>query len=464
MADARNFADPSAVYLPRRPPATVRNPGTLRIRTSTPLRIPPMNPTLPAWRTWTLAVLPLLTLAAAPLAAQDSLVALLRANAHPMQAGADGRLSGTGAELLLAAGRDAQFFLIGEEHGVAEVPLVAAGLFRELAPAGYRHLAIETGEMLASELNRRVLADTTGAAYAAFGRDFFPGAPFYGWREDAALLRTAVSAAGGRDDVLWGLDYDIMADRYTLRRLRDLAPTPAARAAAEAVIARADSALQQALATQNPGLLMMFGGPEDVYAPLRAAYAPEPGSEADRIIRLMETTREINAFWGRGQGYLSNHHRALFNKRQLMHYLQGAMHRGEGRMPRVMMKFGASHMMRGRTFTQVYDLGTLASEIADVHGSRSFGVLMLGGAGTTHAVTDPRVFRSVEAPVEVEPWAKPFYDAADPQRWTVLDLRPLRARIPRLGTLPDEVLKVLYGFDAVVILSGSGPQHDLAVR
>jgi hypothetical protein len=26
--------------------------------------------------------------------------------------------------------------------------------------------------------------------------------------------------------------------------------------------------------------------------------------------------------------------------------------------------------------------------------------------------------------------------------------------------LPDELLKVLYGFDAVVILSSSGPQHD----
>ncbi|HYW14376.1 MAG TPA: hypothetical protein VE871_20580 [Longimicrobium sp.] len=423
-----------------------------------------MKPKLSARRTWTLAVLPLLMLAAPPLAAQDSLVTLLRANAHPMQAGADGRLSGAGAELLLAAGRDAQFFLIGEEHGVAEVPLVAAGLFRELAPAGYRHLAIETGEMMAAELNRRVLADTTGTAYAAFGRDFFPGAPFYGWREDAALLRTAVAAAGGRDDVLWGLDYDIMADRYTLRRLRDIAPTPRARAAAEAVIARADSALQQALATQNPGLLMMFGGPDDVYAPLRAAYAPEPGSEADRILRLMETTREINAYWGRGQGYLSNHHRALLNKRQFMHYLHGAMGRDGGRMPRVMMKFGASHMMRGRTFTQVYDLGTLASEMADVHGGRSFGVLMLGGAGTTHAVIDPRVFRSVEAPIEVEPWAQPFYDAADPQRWTVLDLRPIRARIPRLGTLPDGVLQVLYGFDAVVILAGSGPQHDMAAQ
>jgi hypothetical protein len=407
-----------------------------------------------------LAAAAAVALFAAPLAAQDSLVALLRANAHPMQADADGRLSGAGAELLITAGRDAQFFLIGEEHGVAQIPLVAAGLFRELAPHGYRHLAIETGEFLAAELNRLVLADTGGAAYAAFQRDYFPGAPFYNWREDAALLRTAIAASDGRDDVLWGLDYDIVADRYTLRRLRDIAPNPRARAAAESAIARADSALQQALATQNPGLLMMFGGADDWYAPLRQAYAPEPGSEADRIITLMERTREINGYWGNQQVYQSNYERAQLNKRQLMRYLHAATER-EGRMPRVMMKFGASHMVRGRSFTQVFDLGTLASEIADVHGSRSFGVLMLGGAGTTHAVIDPRVFRSVEAPIEIEEWARPFYDAADPRQWTVIDLRPIRARIPRLGTLADQTLQVLYGFDAVVILSGSGPQHDL---
>ena len=133
---------------------------------------------------------------------------------------------------------------------------------------------------------------------------------------------------------------------------------------------------------------------------------------------------------------------------------------------RVMMKFGWAHMTRGRTYTNVFDLGTLASEIAEVHGGRSFGVLMLGGAGTSHAVIDPRVFRSVEAPVDAarEAWARPFFDAADPRRWTVFDLRPLRPRIPRLGPLDDRLLGVLYGFDAVVVLSGSGPQHDLDVR
>jgi erythromycin esterase-like protein len=399
----------------------------------------------------------------APLSAQRTLPELLRENRHPMSLDAEGRLTGAGAELLLSAGRDAQFFLIGEEHGVAEIPAISAALFRALVGHGYRHLAIETGDALAAALNRALLQDETGAAYLAFLREHWPGAPFYFWQEDAALLRAAVDAAGRRPDVLWGLDYDIVADRYTLRRLRDLAPDPAARAAAEATIARADSALEQAMAQQNPGLLFMFGGPVEVYPALRTAYAPTQDSEAGRILHLMEETRAINQLFMTGQGYESNHRRALLSKQRFARYLDEARE-ASGGLPRVMLKFGASHMVRGRSFTNVFDLGTLASELAEAEGGHSFGVLMLGGAGTQHAVVDPRVMRSSPAPIQVAEWAAPFHEEVQPDGWTVYDLRPLRVHAPRLGALPDELRRVLYGFDAVVILAGSGPQHDLPLR
>src|SRR5690606_10654118 len=50
------------------------------------------------------------------------LLEALRQNRHTL-ALVDGRLSGDGAELLLSEGRASQFFLLGEEHGVAEVPV-----------------------------------------------------------------------------------------------------------------------------------------------------------------------------------------------------------------------------------------------------------------------------------------------------------------------------------------------------
>ncbi len=402
---------------------------------------------------------------AAAAQAQDSLVTWLRANAHTMSATTDGKLSGPGAELLTRAGREAHFFLVGEEHGIAEIPMITAALYRELVPAGYRHFAIEIGDALAGETNRLLTSDPTGQSLLSFQKAHWPGLPFFSRREEASLLAAVVAASGRRRDVLWGLDYDIVADRYALRRLRAIAPNARARRVADSVIALADSGLSQAMTQKNPGMLMMFGGPEGVYADLRKAYAPRAGSEADRIIALMQSTRAINGLFVARRGLESNDERARWNKQRFMSYLRGATG-PSGVPPKVMMKFGASHMMRGRTLTNVYDLGTLASEIADVNGSRSFGVFVVGGAGTQHAVTDPTVMRSVAAPVDFDraAWARAFFEAADSTAWTVFDLRPLRSRIPRLGPIDDTLARVLYGFDAFIVLSGSTSQTDLSLK
>ncbi|HEX5724556.1 MAG TPA: hypothetical protein VFX98_03770, partial [Longimicrobiaceae bacterium] len=89
---------------------------------------------------------------------------------------------------------------------------------------------------------------------------------------------------------------------------------------------------------------------------------------------------------------------------------------------------------------------------------------VVGGRGTRNAVIDPRTLGYQEAPVQfaTQPWAQPLFDAADAAAWTALDLRPLRALASagQLGTLPPGLLPVIYGFDAVVILSGSGPSRQ----
>lgn len=398
-------------------------------------------------------------------AAQDPIESLLAEHAHVMELDASGALSGPGGRVLVEAAREAQYVLVGEEHGIAEIPLLTAALFRDLVQHGYRHLAIETGDALATALNATLVSDLSGATYAEFLRKHWPGAPFYNWKEDAELLRVAVESAGGHPDVLWGLDYDILADRYAFHRLRDIAPHDTARHAIDTAIAAADSALERALAEQNPGLLYMFGGPTDVYDDLREAFDPQPGTEVAQLLDLFEETRQINALFVQGQGYESNRRRALLNRRQLVRYLD-ATEAATGAQPRVLFKFGATHMMRGRSFTEVFDLGTLAPELAETRGGHAFAVLLLSGAGAKQAVLDPRNMTTIEAPSQMasNDWAQPFYAAAPPDRWTLFDLRPLRSRVARLDGVVPNLLKVLYGYDAVVILGGSGPQHALEIR
>src|SRR5690606_1226813 len=358
-------------------------------------------------------------------AGAERLLEALRQNRRTL-AIADGRLSGDGAELLLSEGRASQFFLLGEEHGVAEVPALAAALFRELTRHGYRHLAIETGDGLAVTLDTLARKPEPLAALTAFFQAHWPGAPSYTLREEAGLLVEAVAASLARQ-VLWGLDYDIMANRHALPRLRELASTPAQREAAGRAIGVADSLLRLAMEQRNPGHVMMFGGLESVLQELRFAYAPGPGTEAERIVSLLEATRRINGYWLSGEGWRSNEERARWNKRQFARLWHDARQR-DGEPPRVMLKFGANHMIRGRTWTDVYDLGSLASELADALGGRSFHVLVVGGRESSHAVLDPTVMEYRPAPSDMpaDPATRPFFDAADPAAWTLYDLRPLR--------------------------------------
>lgn len=331
-------------------------------------------------------------------ARQDTLAVRIRALARPMELTPSGDLAGPGGELLRPGVRESRFTMVGEEHGIAEVPRLVEALWRIGQTAGYSHLAIEVGEQPAVRLESVLRADPSDAPYLAFLRDHWPSAPFFQWREDAALLRDVVNATPGRRGVFWGLDYDIIADRHALGRLRELAPSASARRVADSAQAIADSALDRAMREQNPGLIMMFGGDSAVFSRLRAAYRPKPGSEADRILTLMDSTLLINRLFLGGRGYESNLRRSRLLKRQFWRFYDSTA-RAEGREPRVLLKFGAAHLMRGRNLVNTYDLGSLLPELAERNGGLAFGVCAVGGPGTKQAQIDPRVMRSAEAPV-----------------------------------------------------------------
>jgi hypothetical protein len=388
----------------------------------------------------------------------DSLEAVLLRNRHALTVAASGLPSGPGGALLVEAGRSSRFFLVGEEHGVAEVPELTTALFRALVPHGYRHLAIETGDGIAAQLNRLAASAEPLAALREFFTEYHPAVPFYTLRQEAQLLVDAVAAAGGREDVLWGIDYDILADRWPLRRLRELAPDAAARAAADRAIAFADAQLERALATGNPGLVLMFGGPDTMVAGLRRTYRAAPDGEADRIISLMEATLRINGHWAARRIDESNVDRARHLKQQFARHWAAIDHAAD---PRVMIKLGANHTPRGRNWTNTFDVGNLAAEMAEAGGARSFHVMVVGGPGTQHAVMDPRVLRYMAAPASSlgEPWAARLAAAVLPDAWTVFDLRPLRPLLVTraLTDVPAELAEMIWRFDAVVVLTGSTP-------
>src|SRR6185436_3530935 len=130
--------------------------------------------------------------------------------------------------------------------------------------------------------------------------------------------------------------------------------------------------------------------------------------------------------------------------------------------PKVMMKFGYNHMIRGANYVTVFDLGSMTDEVAALSGGSAFHILVLPGPGSHQAVLGPgRSFVSVSSDEFDE------FRAGD-QRLTrvlsnanatgheVIDFRALRPLAARgIDAWNLDVFRTIHGYDAAVIWKGA---------
>ncbi len=295
---------------------------------------------------------------------------------------------------LVEEGQSAQFFLLGEEHGIAENPKLAAALFAALAPAGYTKVAIEISPPMAIELDRALAAgglDGLAQLYAE------PGAEpaFFGMREEAEWLAAARAAAPKGKRLLWGCDYEVGGDRHLIRLLEKKRKPATAQTALEALTEASLQSWAKYEETRSPQYIYSFAGDPALVRAVRDAW-PKRDEETSSILDTLEETFEINKLWVSGKGYLSNERRSAFMRASFIKHWQGETR--TGRTPRVFAKFGASHLVRGRSSTEVFDLGALIPEIAALEGAKAYRLLVLPGSGSMAAAFNPMKWRYEPSP------------------------------------------------------------------
>ena len=383
------------------------------------------------------------------------------ASRHRTRLHFDGKaFTGPAWERLLAESRNAQFFLIGEEHGIAENPKLAAQLFTVLADEGYEKLVIEISPPIAQSLDQALvnggLASLRGLYELAGGEPVF-----FGMREEAELLAAARAALPDANEVLWGIDYEVASDRRLLYQLQN-APRPetADQPLNTLVAASADSWASYA-ETGNLLLAFSFAGDPALVRDVRNSW-PDPGDEVVLILDTLETTLEINRLWLEGRGWESNALRAEFMRSNFLRYWRKAT--DQGGSPKLMAKLGSSHLVRGNNMVGTFDLGTLLPEIAEIEGRRSFSIMVLPGMDSKVAVLEPTTWTySPQA-------AKDGYSegiglitaAAYPDTFTLIDLVPLRPIVSsREKTFGSKMIQIVHGFDMLLVMSGSTASSEL---
>lgn len=402
--------------------------------------------------------------APAPAAPQPSLEERLAARAaeHRHALAYDGeRFSGAGWDLLVEEGRRSKFFMLGEEHGLAENARLAAGLVETLAPSGYNRVAVEVSPPMAAEMGQVLDRGGLDALKRHFAQ---PGATpaFFGMREEAEWLARARKVLPRGQDAIWGLDYEVGGDRRLIARLKAKPKPAAARAPMTALATASTAAWADFEKSRNPGQVFSFGGDPQLVRNLKAAW-PHPDAESAIILHTLEETLEINRLWGQQKGWESNQRRADLMRANFARYWAA-----EGRnaaRTKAFFKFGASHLIRGRNMTEVMDMGSLIAETAALSGERSFNVMVVGGKGAKAAQFNPVAWRYEPGEARnAEGEGIGFLTAqALPEGFTVIDLRPLRPLLSaaRTRNADARMVRVVHGFDALVVMPGAHASANL---
>ena len=387
---------------------------------------------------------------------QASLLEALQGNRVPLTMSDGGVPAGRGWDWLVREARDARFTLIGEEHGVAETAQLSAALFNALRRSGYTRVAIELSPIIAQDIEAAARRNGLQGIL-----DFFAGpgtwSPMY-LREEAQFLAAVINAEPKGERALWGFDREIFSDRYLISRLEARVPRRARESFARLKEASTSSWAQREK-DPNAGPPFLFAAEPAVASAVRAAW-PNPDRESAAILRTLEESLAINAVARTGTAWASSDRRAQWMRGNLAARLREE--RARGSTPRVMLKAGYNHMIRGSNYVNIFDVGAMTDEVAALSGERAFHVLVLPGPGSRQAVLGPgRSFVSVSSDEFDE------FKAGD-QRLTrvlsnsaatgheVIDLRALRPLAMRgLESWNSDVVRTIHGYDAAVIWKGA---------
>jgi hypothetical protein len=385
-----------------------------------------------------------------PQGPEDRLLDALRKNRLPLTF--TDAPAGRGWDWLVKNARDARFTLIGEEHGVAETARLSAALFMALRESGYGRMAIELSPIIAQDIESAARRNGLQGIL-----DFFASPetwnPMY-LREEAQFLADVVRAAPKNERVLWGFDREIFSDRYLISRLEPKVPSSARESFARLKEASTSSARRR---EKNPAAEppFLFAQQPAIVSAVREAW-PNPDPESDTILRTLEESLAINV---EQTSWDAAEHRARWMRGAFAQRLREE--RGRGSAPKVVLKAGYNHMIRGSNYVNIFDVGSMPDEVAGLDGACAFHILVLPGPGSRQAVLGPgRSFGSVSSDEFDE------FNAGDKRLTRVLsnahatgheviDLRAVRPLAMRgLEGWNSDVVRTIHGYDAAVIWKG----------
>lgn len=380
----------------------------------------------------------------------------------------DGKLAGPGGDAIRAATADAQFVLLGEDHGIAQVPQFDVAICSDLAPHGFHRIELEISPSVAPTLEKFARSQDGAAQFAAFDKRYPDAIAFYTWREEFEFLQRCESASKQGYEIR-GLDQDFMGDStYVLTRISEMKLGAEARKAIEQLIEEDKVARRAAEKSGNPMDLFLMTAKQAGLDQVKDLLRRKGPAEAQSLFDALLTSRDIYAKFMSGAGYESNRERAMLMKKLFRTDYIEAQAR-DSAAPKVLFKFGAYHLGRGMNGLHSSEIGDYVSELAEGRGQKSVHIMIFGVKGTQSAfagIGKP----DAEVPLDLAGdahspliWAKPLYDNLLEKSWTLFNTRSLREKFSSFSGVDPELERMIFAYDYVILIPDPTASHPLTV-
>lgn len=385
------------------------------------------------------------------LIAQDSLlIETINTNTYSLKI-ENNRLSGSGVPVIQEAIDGSQFLLVGEQHGIREVSEFTSALFLEATSYGYEHLCIETDPHAASKLE--VLAKKGNEAMADFLNEYTNSIPFYDAKEEFLFLQNVVKHSALEDSIIWGVDQVyITMPRYLFQLLIQEAQNEATKLVTTGYFDRAMKQYKLYEKSNNPQELILASLNDTDFEKLYNAFGSDISTKAKRILEDIQTTQQIYMHYMKGEYYLNNRVRSQLMKKQFMEYYKQT--ESSGNLPKVLLKFGATHTYKGLSLYYQFDLGNMVYELAEMNGTRAVSFQLNPVKGQSKSFEgDPKSFDYSES---LNPIIKKVLEnRIDDNSWVLIDMRPLRSTLKKDDL--EKIKDLVFGYDFWIYVPEANP-------
>lgn len=391
-----------------------------------------------------LPTLTILLLIAQSLFGQNDSALIEIARQHLYQINHENSFQGEGWEKIISAAQKHKYFLIGEDHGMAEIPSFTRALIEHI---NYELFVTEIDSITASvaqEISR------SGEAQIRKFHERYPSAlSFFSAKEEFEIL----TALARNKATIWGLDQvSLFSTGIVFRQLEKASTSGSAKELAASFAKLSDDLFTEATTSGNLDTLFIFSTEPAVFEELQVAFKDESAA-ARQILKDIYTSWKIyNQIDG------ANHSTRIgYMKSKLLNsYIH--QHFKKQQYAKVLYKFGAYHVGKGESVIGGYEIGNFVANLAHAEGTSSYHLMVVGKEGEKNTFLP--IDGMQKAPFDMKEKGSglssliPLENLVSKDAWAFFDLqsiqRELRKRnIEMQGSL---LANALNGYDGLIII------------